>query len=324
MTVRAHLTRRIVFSFITFFFIITLVFFLARLTGDPLAELENDPRMTPEVIASIKALFGLDKPPHMQYLDFLKNMFLYGKFGYSVTYKRAVEDVILEKLPYTLALLIPSITLSNYLAYRIGVEIAWRRTSKVSSALIVLSIFMSSVPYFWLAILFLYGFSVALGITPIFGAVSPGMSFSWTLEWFIDYLWHYALPFTVLTLRSALSYMLYVRNSTIDILGEDYVFAAIARGFSNNYVKYKYVARNALLPIVTVLGLRYAFIIDGAILTETVFSYPGTGRLVYEAIISRDYWLLQGAMVILAASVIIVNFIIDLIYMYLDPRVRRG
>jgi len=118
--------------------------------------------------------------------------------------------------------------------------------------------------------------------------------------------------------------MLYVRNSTIDILGEDYVFAAIARGFSNNYVKYKYVARNALLPIVTVLGLRYAFIIDGAILTETVFSYPGTGRLVYEAIISRDYWLLQGAMVILAASVIIVNFIIDLIYMYLDPRVRRG
>ncbi len=324
MPVQKYILRRVVFSVITFFFIITLIFVLVRLTGDPLTELEDDPRMTPETIASIRALFGLDKPVHLQYLDFLRNMFLYGKFGYSVTYKRPVEEVIMEKLPYTLALLIPSITLSNYIAYKVGVEMAWRRTKKIASALMTLSIFMSSVPYFWLAILFLYGFSVVLEVTPIFGAISSGKSFLWTLDWFLDYLWHYILPFTVLVVRASFSYMLYVRNSTIDILGEYYVFAAIAKGLPNTHVKYKYVARNALLPIVTVLGLRYAFIIDGAILTETVFSYPGTGRLVYEAIINRDYWLLQGAVAILAASVIAINFIIDLVYMYLDPRVRHG
>lgn len=320
---KQYIFQRIIFSIITFFFIITLIFFLARATGDPLAELENDPRISPETLNAIKALFGLDKPIYIQYIDFLRNTFLRGDFGYSLTYRRPVMDVILERLPYTLALLIPSITLSNYLAYRLGIEIAWRRNSSTASAILVMSIVVSAVPYFWLAILFLYIFSVQLGWTPIYGAISPGVQFG-SLQWFVDYLWHYTLPFIVLVFRSTFSYVLYVRNTTIDLLGEDFIFVAIAKGLPPREVKYSYVARNALLPVVTVLGLRYAFLIDGAILTETVFTYPGTGRLVFEAIYGRDFWLLQGATVILAASVIVVNFAIDMIYMLLDPRVRRG
>ncbi|MGC9009551.1 MAG: ABC transporter permease [Sulfolobales archaeon] len=320
---KKYILQRIIFSIIAFFFIITLVFFLARATGDPLAELENDPRVSPETIKTIKALFGLDKPLYLQYIDFLRNMLLEGQFGYSIAYRRPVMDVIAERIWYTLALLIPAITLSNYLAYRLGIEIAWRRRSVVGSAVVSLSIIISSVPYFWLAILFLYIFSVQLKWTPIFGAVSPGMSFSWSLQWFLDYLWHYILPFSVLVFRSVFSYVLYVRNTTIDILGEDYVNVAVAMGLSPTKVKYDYVARNAMLPIITVLGLRYAFLIDGAILTETVFSYPGTGRLVFEAIYQRDFWLLQGATVILALSVIIVNLVIDLLYGLLDPRVKQ-
>ncbi|HDJ83564.1 MAG TPA: ABC transporter permease [Desulfurococcaceae archaeon] len=318
---KRFLIHRTISSIRTFFAIITLVFFLARVTGDPLAELENDPRMTPEVLAAIKALFGLDKPLHEQYFDFLRNLFS-GKLGYSLHYMRPVEELIAERLPYTLALLIPSITLSNYLAYRIGVEAGWRRGSKFDVAFISVSIFLRSVPYFWLAILFLYIFSVTLGLTPLFGAISPGKSFSWSWDWFADYLWHYALPFTVLVFRATLALVLYVRNTVVDILGEDYIVTAFAKGLPDKDIKFKHAARNAMLPIVTILGMRYAFLIDGAILTETVFSYPGTGRLVFEAIYNRDFWLLQGVVVILAASVIIVNFIIDIIYAFLDPRVK--
>ncbi|MCX8185339.1 MAG: ABC transporter permease [Sulfolobales archaeon] len=318
---KTFLIRRVFSSVITFIAIITVVFLLARMTGDPLAELENDPRISPATIAAIKASFGLDRPLYQQYLNYLFNLFR-GDFGYSLHYKEPVASVITQRLPYTLALLIPSITLSNYLAYAAGIELGWRRGSKVDSILMSISMFIRSTPYFWLAIVFLYVFSVVLGVTPLFGALSPGRRFSWTLDSIIDYLWHYILPFTVLTLRGFLAELIYVRNVTVDILGEDFIVTGIAKGLPERYIKRRYVARNAMLPIVTVLGMRYAFIIDGAILTETVFSYPGTGRLVYQAIFNRDFWLLQGAVVIIAASVIVVNLAIDILYAYLDPRVR--
>ncbi|MCX8209226.1 MAG: ABC transporter permease [Sulfolobales archaeon] len=313
--------RRAFSSIVTFIAIITIVFILARMTGDPLAELENDPRISPATIAAIKAAFGLDKPLYQQYLNYLLNL-LRGDFGYSLHYKEPVMNVIFHRLPYTLALLIPSITLSNYLAYVVGIELGWRRGSRVDSSFMSVSMFIRSTPYFWLAIVFLYVFSVVLGVTPLFGALSPGRKFAWTIDSLLDYLWHYALPFTVLTLRGFLAELIYVRNVTVDILGEDFVVTGLAKGLPEKYVKRRYVARNAMLPITTVLGMRYAFIVDGAILTETVFSYPGTGRLVYEAIFNRDFWLLQGAVVIMAASVIVVNLVIDILYAYLDPRVR--
>jgi peptide/nickel transport system permease protein len=319
--VKAFLVRRAYASFITFVAVVTIVFLLARATGDPLAELENDPRISPATVAALRAAFGLDRPLHEQYLTYLVNLFR-GDLGYSLHYKAPVVEVIMQKFPYTLALLIPSITLSNYLAYVVGVEVGWRRGSRVDSVFMSVSMFVRSTPYFWLAIIFLYTFSVVLKVTPLFGAVSPGRRFEWGLDWFLDYLWHYALPFTVLTFRGFLSELIYVRNVVVDVLGEDFVMTARAKGLPDRYVKSRYVARNAMIPIVTVLGMRYAFIIDGAIQTETVFSYPGTGRLVYEAIYNRDFWLLQGAVVILTLSVIVVNFVIDLLYAYLDPRVR--
>lgn len=318
---KAFIVRRIYTSFITFIVVIAIVFVLARMTGDPLAELANDPRISPTTIAALKAAFGLDRPLHEQFVNYVVNLFR-GDLGYSLHYKAPVFDIIMQKLPYTLALLIPSITLSNYLAYTIGIEIGWRRGTRLDSAFMSVSMFIRSTPYFWLAIIFLFVFSVQLRLTPIFGAVTPGKSFSLTWDWISDYLWHYILPFSVLTFRGFLSELIYVRNVVVDVLGEDFVTTAVAKGLPERYVKRRYVARNAMLPIVTVLGMRYAFIIDGAIQTETVFSYPGTGRLVYEAIFNRDFWLLQGAVVILTISVIVVNFVIDLLYAYLDPRVR--
>jgi len=319
---KKFLLRRLYTSIITFFIVITFVFFAIRFTGDPLAELEDDPRITPEVLNKIRTLFGLDKPVHIQFIDYLVNIFR-GELGYSLHYKRPVIDVICSKLPYTLMLLIPSITLSNYIAYKLGVECGWRRRSTFDLIVSSIAFTVRSIPYFWLAILFLYIFSVQLRITPLFGAISPGKGgFSLSLDWIMDYLWHYILPFTVLTLRASLALIPYVRNALIEVLEEDYIITAHAKGIPLKTVKYSHVARNAILPVITIMGLRYAFLIDGAILTETVFSYPGTGKVVFEAIINRDYWLLQGAVVILTLSVIIVNLIVDLIYVLLDPRIR--
>jgi peptide/nickel transport system permease protein len=316
------LARKILSSSITIFAIVTTVFFLVRLTGDPFAELENDPRISPETLATLRRLYGMDRSWFEQYMFYIYNMFR-GEMGYSVKYSRPVFDVIIERLPYTIALLVPAITISNYLAYKLGVEIGYRRGSRVDIVVLSLSNFLRATPYFWLAIVFLYIFSIQLGAFPLYGAISPGTSFP-SIEWLIDYLWHYTVPFLVLVVRGVFTFVLYVRNSVIDILGEDYVSVARAKGLPEGVVKSSYVARNAMLPVITVMGLRYAFIIDGAVLTETVFSYPGTGRLVFEAIVNRDFWLLQGVVLILSISVVLANLIVDLLYALLDPRVRSS
>ncbi|MEM1610369.1 MAG: ABC transporter permease [Sulfolobales archaeon] len=322
MSTISFLARKSISALITIFAIVTTVFFLVRLTGDPFAELENDPRISPETLATLRHLYGMDRSWAEQYIYYIYNMFR-GEMGYSVKFSRPVFDVIMERLPYTLALLIPSITLSNYIAYKLGVEIGYRRGSRSDIAMLAISNFMRATPYFWLALVFLYIFSVQLGVFPLYGAISPGKEFP-SLEWFIDYLWHYTVPFLVLVVRGVFTFMLYVRNSVIDILGEDFVSVARAKGLPEKAVKSAYVARNAMLPMITVMGLRYAFIIDGAILTETVFSYPGTGRLVFEAIVNRDFWLLQGVVLILSISVVVANLVVDLLYALLDPRVRSS
>jgi len=235
---------------------------------------------------------------------------------------KPVMDVILEKLPYTIALLVPSITLSNIFAYHLGIRAGWKRGTKFDLSLTSISLFLRSTPHFWLALLFLLLFGVSLELFPLFGAITPGKQFTSPLEWFMDYMWHYTLPITVLVVRETGAMLLYVRNSLVEVLGEDYITTAKAKGLPDKTVLYKHAARNAILPMITIMGMRYAFIIDGAVLTETVFSYPGTGRLIFEAIMNRDFWLLQGAVIILSVSVVVVNFIIDLLYLYLDPRVR--
>lgn len=322
LSLAAFLAKKALYSGITVLAIVTVVFFLVRMTGDPFAELENDPRISPETIQTLRRLYGMDRPVLDQYIMYLVNI-LKGEMGYSVTFSRPVIDVILERLPYTLALLLPSITASNYLAYRLGLELGYRRGSKTDLIALAISNFMRATPYFWLAIIFLFIFSVQLGWFPLYGAVSPGKVFP-SAEWLADYLWHYTVPFAVLLTRGVFTFALYVRNSVIDVMGEDFVAVARAKGLSEDVIKSSYVARNAMLPMITVMGLRYAFIIDGAVLTETVFSYPGTGRLIFEAIIGRDFWLLQGVVLILSISVVLANLVVDMLYAALDPRTRSS
>ncbi len=300
------------------------IFFLARATGDPFAEIiERDPRVPPEAVQRLRQRWGLDKPIHLQYIDFMKAM-LSGDFGYSVAYYAPVFDIIMQKLPWTLFLLSTSIVLSTIGAVLLGAYTAWRRGSRFDLIATNTSLFIRAIPHFWLGMVLLLVFGFYIPLFPLYGATTPGAQYSNTFEFIKDVLAHAALPLTCLVVRQIGMYMLYMRSATLEVLGEDFIVTAKAKGLTDREVLFRHAVRNSLLPMVTITALRFGFMVNGAILTETVFSYPGTGRLIYEAIMNSDYFLLQGAFFITSVCVLIANLIADLLYAYLDPRVRVG
>ncbi|HIE23143.1 MAG TPA: ABC transporter permease [Candidatus Korarchaeota archaeon] len=320
----SFIAMRAVSLFITFLLVMSAIFFLARATGDPFAELiEQDPRIPKSAVERLRAKWGLDKPLIWQYFDFIKSMFQ-GEFGYSVNYLQPVFDVIKQKLPWTLFLLTTSIILSTIGAVLLGAYTAWKRGSRFDLIATNIALFIRSTPHFWLGMVLMLVFAFYFPIFPLFGALTPGVKHESTFAFLKDLFWHASLPLTTLVLRQIGMYMLYMRSATLEVLGEDFIVTAKAKGLAERKVLFRHAVRNSLLPMVTVTALRFGFMVNGAILTETVFSYPGTGRLIYEAIINSDYFLLQGAFFITSVCVLIANLIADLLYAYLDPRVRVG
>jgi len=308
---------------ITFAVVISILFFLARSAGtDPFERyLSEDPRIPLEQIQRLRARFGLDKPLHMQYLDFLRNT-LNGEFGYSLYYKRPVFDIVMERLPYTLFLMGISVVLSTIVSFFLGVYFAYKRGTKVDTWGTNICMFIRSTPHFWLGMLLLLAFAYYIPIFPLFGALTPGVQHENSFEFLKDLLFHYTLPLTTLLLRQIGMYVLYMRNSTVEVLGEDYMVTAKAKGVPKMSIMFRHAARNAMLPMVTVTAMRFGFMVNGAILTETVFSLPGTGRLIYQSIMNDDFFLLQGAFFIISITVLAANLVADLLCAWLDPRIK--
>lgn len=308
---------------ITFAVVISLLFFLARSAGaDPFERyLSEDPRIPLEQIQRLRVRFGLDKPLHMQYFDFLWNT-LNGEFGYSLYYKRPVFDVVMERLPYTLFLMGISVTLSTIVSFVIGVYFAYKRGTKIDTWGTNICMFVRSTPHFWLGMILLIVFAYYIPIFPLFGALTPGVQHENSFEFLKDLLFHYTLPLTTLLVRQIGMYVLYMRNSTVEVLGEDYMVTAKAKGVPKMSIMFKHAARNAMLPMVTVTAMRFGFMVNGAILTETVFSLPGTGRLIYQSIMNDDFFLLQGAFFIISITVLAANLVADLLCAWLDPRIK--
>lgn len=308
---------------ITFAVVISLLFFLARSAGtDPFERyLSEDPRIPPEQIQRLRARFGLDKPLHMQYLDFIRNT-INGEFGFSLYYKRPVFDIVMERLPYTLFLMGISVVLSTIVSFVVGVYFAYKRGTKIDTWGTNICMFIRSTPHFWLGMILLLAFAYYWPIFPLFGALTPGVQHENSFEFLKDLLFHYTLPLTTLLLRQIGMYVLYMRNSTVEVLGEDYMVTAKAKGVSKMSIMFKHAARNAMLPMVTVTAMRFGFMVNGAILTETVFSLPGTGRLIYQSIMNDDFFLLQGAFFIISITVLVANLVADLICAWLDPRIK--
>jgi peptide/nickel transport system permease protein len=319
----SYIIKRTGSRVITFIVVLSVIFFLARSAGtDPFERyLSEDPRIPQAQIQRLRARFGLDKPLYMQYLDFIKNT-LQGEFGYSLYYKRPVFDIVMERLPWTLFLLSISIILSTIISFGVGVYFAWKRGTKIDIIGTNIFMFIRSTPHFWLGMILLLVFAYYYPIFPLFGARTPGIHYANTFEYLKDILFHATLPLTTLLLRQVGMYVLYMRNSTVEVLGEDYMVTAKAKGVSARSMMFHHAARNAMLPMVTVTAMRFGFMVNGAILTETVFSYPGTGRLIYQAITNDDFFLLQGAFFIVSITVLIANLIADIICGWLDPRIK--
>jgi peptide/nickel transport system permease protein len=319
----AYIIKRTGSRVITFAVVISLLFFLARSAGtDPFERyLSEDPRIPPEQIQRLRARFGLDKPLHMQYLDFIRNT-INGEFGYSLYYKRPVFDVVMERLPYTLFLMGISVILSTIVSFVVGVYFAYKRGTRIDTWGTNICMFIRSTPHFWLGMILLLAFAYYMPIFPLFGALTPGVQHENAFEFLKDLLFHFTLPLTTLLLRQIGMYVLYMRNSTVEVLGEDYMVTAKAKGVSKMSIMFKHAARNAMLPMVTVTAMRFGFMVNGAILTETVFSLPGTGRLIYQSIMNDDFFLLQGAFFIISITVLVANLVADLICAWLDPRIN--
>lgn len=319
----SYIIKRTVSRVITFIVVISLIFFLARSTGtDPFERyLSEDPRIPLAQIQRLRAKFGLDKPLHLQYLDFIKNT-LRGEFGYSLYYKRPVFDKVMECLPWTLFLLSISIILSTIISFGVGVYFAWKRGTKTDILGTNFCMFIRSTPHFWLGMILLLVFAYYYPIFPLYGARTPGIHYANTFEYIKDVLYHATLPLATLLLRQVGMYVLYMRNSTVEVLGEDYMVTAKAKGVPAWSLMFHHAARNAMLPMVTITAMRFGFMVNGAILTETVFSYPGTGRLIYTAITNDDFFLLQGTFFIVSITVLIANLIADIICGWLDPRIK--
>jgi ABC-type dipeptide/oligopeptide/nickel transport system permease component len=314
-----YVIKRAFFALVTIFVAITLNFFLFRvLPGNAVTDLARVPQSTPQLKHALTVEFGLDKPKWEQYLIYIKQL-LHGNMGISFGYQQPVSHLLLADLKNT----IPMVTVGTLAAVVVGVFTgvlsAWRRGSPPDHISTNLAIFAYAFPTQWLGLMLLILFA---GILPSGGMSNP---FLFTPEPFWQHLadvgQHMILPAATLMLTAYGSYTLVVRSSLLETLGEDYVLTARAKGLPVRRIVWRHAVRNALLPMVTLIALDFGYIVGGALLIEVIFSWPGIGESMYTAVTQRDYPMLQGGFLILTVSVILLNFVSDLVYFRLDPRI---
>jgi len=286
--------------------------------GDPALILAGE-RADPEYIKVVREEFGLDKPLIEQLVIYLRNL-LAGNLGYSYMYRKPVLAVMAERIPATLLLIITSLSVALVVGTLAGAFAARMYLTRIDTGLSMVSLVLYSMPVFWLAIVLVLVFSFTLKWFPITGMITVGVQMG-ELERFVDILWHLALPSFSLATYYFGQYFRISRSSVVEVMREDYVTTARAVGFQENKVFTKYALRNAILPVVTMAGLQIGYMFAGAVLTETVYTWPGLGRLILEAILSRDYPLILGSYLIISVVVALATLFTDLTYALIDPRV---
>jgi peptide/nickel transport system permease protein len=303
---------------------ISLNFLIPRLMpGDPASAMfaRFQGKMAPEAMVALRASFGLDQGSMpAQFFSYLRHV-LTGDLGRSIAYYPApVTEVIGTGLVWTLVLTGVALVLSFALGTFLGVLVAWRRSGWLDSLLPPTFAFLGAFPYFWLAMLTLYLFGFKLGWFPLRHAYSYDVVPGFTLTFVLDAARHAVLPAATIILATIGGWVLGMRNNMISVLGTDYITMARAKGLTSGRVMLRYAARNALLPSVTSFGMALGFVLSGSLLSEIVFSYPGMGYLLVQAVRSQDYPLMQGLFLIITLSVLAANWLVDLMYAWLDPR----
>jgi peptide/nickel transport system permease protein len=315
-----YVLKRLVFAVLTVFIAVTINFALFRLApGSAVTNLARVPHATPETRLALKRQFGLDKSKFQQYVLYLQQL-AHGNLGISFANSQPVADNLRTALINT----VPMVALGTFFAIVLGtitgIISAWRRGTKAEGASIVTALTFYSMPTHWLGLMLVILFA---GVLPTGGMSNEFLinpSFATHVK---DLGEHIALPALTLGLVLYGEYTLIVRSAMLETLGEDYVLTARAKGLKPWAVLRRHALRNAMLPITTLIALSLGYIVAGAILIETVFSWPGIGRAVYDAVLQRDYPMLQGAFLVLTISVVFFNLVADLLYFRLDPRITE-
>jgi len=318
---------RVIEYLLTFLVIITLNFSLPRMMpGDPFLHNSGDSNevvsfYSQEQILYFREYYGLDRPIYQQYTSYLQEL-ARGDLGYSYYYKEDVSSIIVRRLPWTLFLVIGSLTLSVILGIILGTYSAWRRNKWQDKLLYLTLIIVSEIPAFLVGLALVILLGAKLKLFPLAGAVTHFAHYASWWEKMVDILHHAALPILTLTFARTGSIYLLVRNSLGNILTKDYMRTAKAKGLKEYRIRYIHALRNALMPLFTRIAIQLGALIGGAILAENVFSYPGIGVLLRDAVQVRDYPLIQGLFLVLAVGVMAANMLADLAYKWIDPRTR--
>ena len=330
-----YILRKGAFSLITLAAVLTFNFLLFRIVpGDPVSMIVS-PRMRPETRDKIREQFGLDKPLWFnveaaretgewrdafdsQFFRYVGNL-AQGNLGDSFRQRQPVADLIRARLGPTILLILAGEVMGILIGTVLGVLAAWKARSKIDALALVIGLTAWALPPFWLGIVLLI---LARGTLPAGGYMTLGVTFDSTLAQWLDIGKHLILPASTMALLLFGGYLLVVRNSSLEVLAEDYILTAKAKGLSSVRVLWSHALKNASLPLVTLIAIDLGIALGGTIQIETIFSWPGVGRLMFDAISQRDYPVLQGVFLLLAVAVIAANFLADLVYVLLDPRVK--
>jgi peptide/nickel transport system permease protein len=331
MARRDYLLKRAAWSLLTILFVLILNFFLFRiLPGDPTTSIAKDPRLDAGTRAALAERFGLDKPlvlnleggnPFDSQLIAYFDRLLHADLGVSFNYNRPVGEILRARIGNTVLLVLGGEFLAILLGVSLGLLAAWKNRTSIDTGAITFSLAAWSLPTFWLGILLLIIGSTYLGL-PTAGKQTVGVEYASFWAQALDVGRHLLLPTLTFTIVLLGEYMLVMRSSVLEILSEDYILTAKAKGLSHMQILRHHALQNAMLPIVTLIALNLGFTVAGAIQVETVFSWPGVGSLIYDAVRRQDYPVLQGAFLVIAVSVVVANLAADLIYGLLDPRIK--
>ena len=316
-----YVARRCVVALPGLWVVVTVIFFLIQMApGDPLIFMAGEGDISEKYLTQLRSDYGLDKPVLVQYAVYLGKM-VRGDLGYSFRYHSPVLELILERVVATLLLMLLAIGLFVVIGVLLGVTAARYQYSNLDLGLVVLSVVGWSTPIFWLGQIFLLVFAFFLHWFPSQGMFNLRLP-SYGVGYLVDVLHHAVLPVTVLGMRFMALSTRMMRTSTIEELCQDYIITARAKGLTETKVLWHHVVPNALLPVVTLVGMNFGTMLAGSVITEVVFAWPGIGRLLYDGIFSRDYPLVMGIIFVMSVAVIIANLVTDIVYTFIDPRIR--
>lgn len=315
---REYILKRILISFAILFFVSILIFILGRvLPGDPVQAALMASRMGPlseEVVADVRAQFGLDRPLHIQYILWVSS-FVQGDWGVSIASGERVLEMFMHRLPVTLELFFGSVFWAFIIGFPLGIVSALRRNSWLDVAVTTGAILGVSIPVFWEGIVMIYLFAVLTHVFPPSGYVPLAESLTGNLL-------SVAMPTFVMGTHGAGLFSRYVRSSLLEVLGQDFIRTAYAKGLRRKSVILTHAMKPAMIPVVTVVGLTWGYVVAGAFIIEYMFAIPGLGRMGVNAIFANDFPVIQATLVMVALNILVVNLLVDLLYAYLDPRVR--